>query len=332
MSQAVLAMRQRAQEVWDQIIPLDMPCALVDFPSHSNVGDSAIWLGEVAHLAARGQQIAYAASLFSFSEAVLRKAMPRGIILIHGGGNFGSIWPQHQIHREMILERFRDYKVVQLPQSIHFGNDQAAKERVSRLIQAHPDFTLLTRDHPSFQIGQELGARTLLCPDSAFFLAGKLPRPQPEVDVYALKRTDSEKSSSQWPAPPESLKVESGDWLDEEPHWLNKLQSTLECRAHGRFGHWPLFQRVLLETLNAQARRRVARGVAQLAKGRVVATDRLHAHIIASLMGIRNVVLDNNYGKIHGYMDCWGADLADKITDSALVWSTAQHHLNPPAL
>ena len=80
---------------------------------------------------------------------------------------------------------------------------------------------------------------------------------------------------------------------------------------------------LLLEVFNAQARRRVARGVKQLSKGRVVATDRLHAHIIASLLGIPNVVLDNNYGKIHGYMDCWGADCAVKVSHPAQIWHAA---------
>jgi len=33
---------------------------------------------------------------------------------------------------------------------------------------------------------------------------------------------------------------------------------------------------------------------------RVVITDRLHAHILATLMGIPNVAMDNDYGKIEG--------------------------------
>ena len=32
-------------------------------------------------------------------------------------------------------------------------------------------------------------------------------------------------------------------------------------------------------------------------------TDRLHGHIIADLLGIPHVVLDNEYGKIAAYLD-----------------------------
>lgn len=327
MNDIVLAMKRRAQHVWEQVIPHGTPCAVVDFPAYSNVGDSAIWMGEVAHLRERGQRIAYISTLNSFSEAVLRKAMPKGTILINGGGNFGSIWPRHQHHREMILARMRDYKVVQLPQSLYFGSDQHAMDRISRLIKDHPDFTLLTRDQPSYQIGEALGAHTLLCPDSAFFLADQLQRLKPCADVYALMRTDSEKSVGNWPSPPPGLRTESGDWLDEDPHWLNDIQSRFEARSHGRFGHLALFQQAFQQILNAQARRRVLRGVKQLSRGKVVATDRLHAHIIASLLGIPNVVLDNNYGKIHGYMDCWGAAHADKVSDPDQIWSAARGRL-----
>ena len=44
----------------------------------------------------------------------------RKYIFIHGGGNFGDLWPEHQQFREMILQRYPDRPVIQLPQSIHF--------------------------------------------------------------------------------------------------------------------------------------------------------------------------------------------------------------------
>ena len=45
-----------------------------------------------------------------------------------------------------------------------------------------------------------------------------------------------------------------------------------------------------------------------LSQGNVVITDRLHAHILSVLLGIPNIVLDNNYGKVHGYMEAWTSD------------------------
>src|SRR3546814_19637634 len=58
------------------------PVALVDFPDHSNVGDSAIWLGEMAWLDGNGRLPIYSAALNNFSETDLLRAAPQGPILI----------------------------------------------------------------------------------------------------------------------------------------------------------------------------------------------------------------------------------------------------------
>ena len=42
-----------------------------------------------------------------------------------------------------------------------------------------------------------------------------------------------------------------------------------------------------------------------LGEGRVVITDRLHAHILSLLLGIPNVILDNSYGKLHDFYHTW---------------------------
>src|SRR3546814_20951256 len=68
------------------------PVALVDFPDHSNVGDSAIWLGEMAWLDGNGRLPISWAALHNFSVPNLLRAATEGPLLIHGGGNFGTTW------------------------------------------------------------------------------------------------------------------------------------------------------------------------------------------------------------------------------------------------
>ena len=55
-----------------------------------------------------------------------------------------------------------------------------------------------------------------------------------------------------------------------------------------------------------QASYRVLHGTRLLSKGGTIVSDRLHAHLIASLMGKPHVCLDNNYGKIARYIAAWG--------------------------
>src|SRR3546814_17237088 len=52
---------------------------------------------------------------------------------------------------------------------------------------------------------------------------------------------------------------------------------------------------------------RFKRGLAMLAAGELVVTDRLHAHILSLLLDIPHVLLDNSYGKVAGFADQWTA-------------------------
>jgi pyruvyl transferase EpsO len=52
----------------------------------------------------------------------------------------------------------------------------------------------------------------------------------------------------------------------------------------------------------------VDRGCRTLAAGRVVVTDRLHAHLLSLLLGIPHGVLDNSYGKLFRFLDAWTGD------------------------
>ena len=203
-----------------QVIGDARECALVDFPDHPNAGDSAIWLGEIALLRQLGVSISYSCSRFDQNVAVLKSVLkPGGLVLIHGGGNFGTLWPWHQELRETMLRECRGHRVVQLPQSIYY-DDPAALARTARLISDHPDFTLLVRDPASLQIAvEQLGARAHLCPDAALALVGTLDRPKPKVDCLVLARTDKERAATDLAAElsrmNHGLSVSIEDWLTE---------------------------------------------------------------------------------------------------------------------
>lgn len=303
-------LREQADAVYDAVLPKGGPFALLDFPNHSNCGDSAIWLGERALLRRRGAHVAYTCATESYSERVLRTTLPRGTVLLHGGGNFGSLWPNHHALRLQVLETLRDYKVIQLPQSLHFdAADGATFDRTARAIAGHPDFTLLVRDRNGLAIGERLGARTLLCPDSAHYL--DLARSTaPQLDCFVLARQDKEATRSLGGEDPADLggSVGQADWLDEPPMppLLERLAIPMFRGAFRRpRAYQRLFQPLYLRYFDALAARRVRRGADLLCRGRVVLTDRLHAHILSSLMEIPNVVLDNSYGKVHDYIRCW---------------------------
>lgn len=259
------------------------PYALLDFPDHANVGDSAIWLGEIALLEAIGAGApAYTSRWDDFDEGAFRAACPTGPILIHGGGNLGDIWPHHQHFREYLLRHFPDRRIVQLPQSIHF-RDPANRSGFADLARRHPDFHLCVRDQPSRMLAERhLGCPVTLAPDSAFGL-GPLPRPAvADSAVLMLLRSDAERAArddAPLLATPGAVAL---DWLAEPP-----------VTAHDP---------------TARARQRVERGLRLLSRGERIVTDRLHGHILSLLLRIPHVVLDNDYGKLGAYIAAWTKD------------------------
>jgi exopolysaccharide biosynthesis predicted pyruvyltransferase EpsI len=255
--------------------------ALVDFPDHANVGDSAIWLGELAML----RQITkrdpcYVSTWHDFDLDAFRSACPDGILFLHGGGNLGDIWPHHQRFREDILARVRDRPVVQLPQSIHF-RVLSEVDRFAVLVAHHPDFVLYVRDTRSLDFARKhLACPLHLAPDSAYAL-GEQSCAAPQCDVLMLMRTDDERQGYALPSPDPAIVV---DWLEDDAD----VPVGVDAKAR-----------------EAQAVARVDRGLRLLARGRVVVTDPLHRHILSDLLGIPHVVLDNDYGKLAAYLDAW---------------------------
>lgn len=273
------------------------PLALVDFPNHSNVGDSAIWLGEMAWLEAHDRAPIYTAALRSFSVDALRHAAPDGPILIHGGGNFGTSWVRHEALRLDLLRRFPGRPIVQMPQSIHYDDD-AAVRTMAGAISAHGAFTLLTRDRQSFDFArQHFDCTVQICPDAALYL-GRLQRRSARADVLALLRTDHEQVAATSPVPEGVIAT---DWLTE-----NRAQR-LKMRALARLGalRGGSAQEKRLRRYQTLAKCRVRRGLATLSQGRLVVTDRLHAHILSLLLDIPHIALDNSYGKVSAFARQW---------------------------
>lgn len=293
----VEGLRAQVIQTLESTLPLERPIALVDVPNHGNVGDSAIFLGELAWMREAGLPPPdYMCDIYSYDEAELRAKVPRGTILIHGGGNLGDLWKYHQALRERILEAFPAHRVIQLPQTIHFESP-AALERAAWLFSAHRGLTIMARDRVSFEIARDgLRCRDVrLCPDLAFAL-GPIDRPTPaDDDVVALVRTDKESAAR--PLPQGLRPV---DWLDDRATPRLRLEGFLRRHRVG-LGLRTRLRRPLAE-------QRLRRGCELLSRGRQVVTDRLHAHILCLMMGIPHVVVDNNYGKLRSFFDAWTAN------------------------
>lgn len=303
------ALRRRIDRVLTPLIAVDQEVALLGYPNHENCGDSAIWVGERAWLHAHGAHAAYIADAVAFSGSVMgRRAPKRHTILLHGGGNLGDLWPEHQAFREQVIAAYPDHRIVQLPQTIHFQSPSSLK-RTKAVFDAHEDLTLLLRDERSLAFAREhFRAASELCPDMAFAITG-LERSPPRHDVVWLARTDAEARPTaahqkvgpmplrlDWPPPAQSGRL--------YPR-LRNATTSLGRALHDRPWLHPAVHPTIVQMYDALAAERLGAGVRTLSLGSTVITDRLHGHILCLQLGIPHVLVDNSYGKLSGFHTTW---------------------------
>jgi pyruvyl transferase EpsO len=303
------------------IPPSTKRVALVGFPYHSNVGDSAIWAGERAYCQRRGLEVVYMCARRTYSKARMASRLDAdSVILLHGGGNFGDLFQGENALREAVLEDFADTPTVQMPQTTYFGSADAL-ERARGLVNRHKRLTLLLRDHVSLAFAQRhFDTSSYLCPDIAFYM-GRLQRPgRPRRGQLWLWRTDIE-------APADAADVQMQvshdacvvDWLNEEPSVLTRYADAM-LRISGRYPRYFAWMRQLVPwTFDRLADARMRRGCQLLSEGSVVVTNRLHAHILCVLLGIPHVVMDNNYGKVRTFAETW-----DTLSATAVFCDTVE--------
>ena len=284
-------------------VPRGSRCAVLDFPSYANVGDSAIWLGQLEFLRGRDVDLVYTCDVHDYRRDKLARRVGGGVILLTGGGGFGDRYLDHQRLREQVVSDFPENAVVQFPQSIDF-RDPGRAERAAAVLSRHGGLTLLLRDEISLRRARELGLEATLCPDAAFALPEAGRSVPPSSAVVWLSRTDAEKAVE-----PKD-EVGGVDWLRDD---------VVDRVLH----RVPLVRPQLRERLAAG---RVRRGARMLSRGRVVVTDRLHGHILSLLLGIPHVLLDTANSKIRHFFETWtaGCEITHWADDARQAASLAE--------
>lgn len=299
---------------------------LLDVPAHSNVGDHAIHLGELALIRTLGGRIVYRSNLQTNIWAMVERE-PEAAILLHGGGNLGDLWPRHQLFREEVSRRFPYREIVVMPQTVWFRTKESL-EQAKRAFGGHRFLTLMLRDRPSLSFCVEhFDARTYLCPDPAFALRLRA-RELPSKPVIALLRTDKERRVG---TPPLLDDIPTVDWTGSGslPLWTSAgIATRTQSRLRGH-GASLLASKLIPRTYDPVARYHVSRGARILSRGKVVITDRLHGHVLSMILGIPHVVLDNSYGKVLSFVNTWSiksplvriARSVEEASALALQWS-----------
>ncbi|MFN3546049.1 MAG: polysaccharide pyruvyl transferase family protein [Mesorhizobium sp.] len=281
------------------------PYAIIDYPGYANPGDAAIWCGARRVLeTVTGCTPSYVSTLRHFDPGRCRRAVPGGTVFFLGGGSFGSLYEKHHRMRLRALERIGDARIVLLPLSVaeDAGKPDATAlaAETRRILAGCARLTAYSRERRSQATLRDVyGIEASLCPDTAHAVTP--PVVVPVQERLALFRRDGEALGTQAGDAAGSDQVV--DWPDDASlRWINRA---------GKIA--PLFpsHRLRLAAFDLVARKKVEAACRLLGQGRIVATDRLHGVILASLMGRRVIASENATGKVGSYVETWSGMLPD---------------------
>jgi pyruvyl transferase EpsO len=298
------------------LLPAHRRIVYLDIPDHGNVGDRLIHAGAEAFFARHRVQVGYRCTVYDFNAGYMARALGADtMIVLHGGGNFGTLWPRHQDFREHILRSYPSHRVVVLPQSVHFDRSETAAASAAAF-RAHANLTICVRDLASEAAARNFCDHVLLMPDMAHALWGRFqPGPPTRPETLVIARTDHE--AAQGAAVLATIEGRHTDWPSflgagdqRTVRLLRSLHRRIRRSAAAAFLPAPLSAGTLEGGLM------IRRAVDLLAAHPMLVTDRLHGIILAALLGRPVRYLDNSYGKLSGYVESWlpGLDTVQPFT------------------
>lgn len=327
---------KQLRDIFALLIPQDRGGALVDFPDSLNCGEHAIWLGQKRLLSGLGIPVVYESSAQTYDRDAMKARIGAGTIFMQDGGNLG----RHPIRQEVrlrVLQDFPNNKIILFPRQVTPSDNQDL-ERIANVIGRHPDVTLFARSTDAQRVLIEhfrQCAHVELAPDMSFLL-GPQPRPcKPFYDIVWLARTGQEHANDRTEVaarlasqaaekivlPKFSDGVEINLVVKQRPPTvlLTDWQSLVFENEEARLA----YQRL---DFDARSEARVSRALHILSLGRMVVTDRLHAHILCLMMGIGHVLVSDESGKNQHFYETWTRDsnLCRFARDPVEAWSIAR--------
>jgi pyruvyl transferase EpsO len=278
------------------------PFHYVDIPIHGNIGDLLIMLGTVAFFKKHQLTPRLISPYFSFSPDWVGKDEA---VVFHGGGNFGDLYPYFQQLRERVAAARPGNRIIILPQSFHFSSPAKAAESAA-IFRRHPDLHICVRDKVSLEQARAFTDHVYLLPDMAHQLYPLGHGYDKNGGALLITRVDDEKvDHGTLPEVRVDTRTDWPQFVGERERHINRFRRVLD--AFARRGMGQLANSVMSPLWIWYANRLVVDAIRMFARHNLVVTDRLHGHILAVLMDMPTLVLDNSYGKNSRYAAVWTA-------------------------
>lgn len=256
---------------------------LVFTPEHANLGDHAIAIAEqrmlqsacIDYYEITGKQLGI------LDQFGYLNCLNDGIILINGGGNLGTLWPDIERLNRKIIQANLDAKIVFMPNSIYYDVSSKADNesfQLSKIIyNSHKHLYFFAREEFSYEIMRSAYQNVKLIPDMVFSLPLIIDNISRSGCIICL-RNDIEKTLSS----------------DEERELIMQAQKI--------YGNNIIFSSTVLDhdVSPNQRKNEVSKKLDEFKKAELVITDRLHGMIFCAITGTNCIVLSGKSPKIRG--------------------------------
>lgn len=272
---------------------------LMGIPIHGNLGDQAIVISERKFLEENFKNykiIEIESSMVTKKIKLLKKIVGNSLILIHGGGFIGTLWPKEDNMAKLIIKNMSDSKIILLPQTVYFENDESGREIIKQtklLYEQHKNLHICLREQYSYNFMKNNFEKCniYLVPDMVLYLKPMNIKSIDSKKIILCLRNDLEKTFSD----------------------INLLIKELKNNGYTNI---EITDTVVNRRLYEYNRKKIVKNkIKDFNKSKLVITDRLHGMIFAFLANTPCLVINSKSHKVKGVYDWIKKDNNIKIID-----------------
>lgn len=275
--------RKKADRLGDELAKADRTTVFfVLSPTHGNMGDHAIAKAVTDMLGALS--IDYkevTTSDLSFLKRYRRMGTMDGhVILVNGGGNLGTLWPDVEALFRNIIQRNPHSPILCLPNTFYYEDSAYGREELKQsqeIYNAHPMLTLCARERISYEAMLPLYRKVILVPDMVLSINACMAGIYRKGCMICLRR-DREKTITE--AQQERLQEQLLRLFGSDIRWSDmNIDKSVPVSFRTT---------ALEEKLN------------EFRSAELVVTDRLHGMIFAAITGTPCIVINSKSPKVRG--------------------------------
>lgn len=230
---------------------------------------------------------------FKYIKAIKKLIQNEDVIVLQGGGNMGFAYFDAELNRRMVINSFRNNRIIVFPSTIDYGDslrDKFEFKKSIKIYNKHNDLIICAREMKSYNLMKKIyNANTvILVPDivlSLDFMNYNLCRDK----IIVCLRKDNEKTNK----------------ADE---LLNVLSKKKNCYFTDNIANY--------KNISIELRKKIfIDKLKELSTAKIVITNRLHVMIFCTLIETPCLFIDNSNKKISGVFNLWIKDKCNYVRE-----------------